>query len=174
MCVCIHVNISVVVYAQVRMTQFSSEKDKAKRRLETHQTRLKEINNKIVELESQVTEIRENAKIAEQAASMNCERVKTKRKRKEVESEITKFKKFIEKQLPRIEEQDLIRQQYSEAMEKYKETMALIKKEWTALKVSVCMHRKDTTELRVVFTTYSRWLNFFVSAFLPEIIIVWQ
>ena len=120
------------------MTQFSSEKDKAKRRLDTNQTRLKEINDGIAEKEAQVAEIRENARIAEQAASMNCERINTRRKRKEVESEIRKLKRFIEERQPRIEEQDSIRQQYSEAMEKLKEAMALIKKEKVALKV--CTH----------------------------------
>lgn len=121
------------------MTQLSSEKDKAKRKLDTHQTRLKDINNVIAEKEAEVAEIRENARIAEQAASMNCERIKTRRKRKEVESEIRKLKRFIEERQPRIEEQDSIRQQYSEAMEKYKETMALIKKEKVAVKVRVCI-----------------------------------
>lgn len=117
------------------MTQFSGEKDKAKRRLDTHQTRLKEINDGIVEKEAQVAEIRENARKAEQAASMNCERIKTRRKRKEVESEIRKLKRFIEERQPRLEEQDSIRQRYSEAMEKYQETMAKIRKEKKALRV---------------------------------------
>ena len=126
------------------MTQFSSEKDKAKRRLDTHQTKLKEINNGIAEKEAQVAEIRENARIAEQAASMNCERIKTRRKRKEVESEIRKLKRFIEERQPRIEEQDSIRQQYSEAMEKYEEAMTLIKREKVALKVCTCIITKVT------------------------------
>ena len=117
------------------MTQHSGEKDKVKRRLETQQMRLKEINDSIAEKEAQVAEIRENAQIAEQAASMNCERIKTKRKRKEVESEIKKLKKFIEERQPRIDEQDSIRDQYSAAMAKYKEAMSLIKKEKAALKV---------------------------------------
>ncbi len=117
------------------MTQFTGEKDKAKRRLETHQTRLKEINDGIAVNEAHVAEIRENARIAEQAASMNCERVKTRRKRKEVESEIRKLKRFIEERQPRMEEQESIRQQYTEAVDKYKETMATIKQEKKALKV---------------------------------------
>ena len=117
------------------MTQFSGEKDKAKRRLDTHQTRLKEINDGIVEKEAQVAEIREHARKAEQAASMNCERIKTKRKRKEVESEIRKLKKFIEERQPRLEEQDLIRDKYTEAMERYQETMAKIKQQKAARKV---------------------------------------
>ena len=119
------------------MTQFSGEKEKAKRRLDTHQTRLKEINDGIVEKEAEVAEIREHARKAEQAALMNCERIKTRRKRKEVESEIRKLKKFIEERQPRLEEQDLIRDKYTEAMERYQETMAKIKQQKAARKVHV-------------------------------------
>ena len=119
------------------MAGHSGEKDKAKRRVETQQTRLKEIKDGIAEKEAQVAEIRANAQLAEQAASQNCERIRTKRKRKEVESELRKLKSFIERQQPRIEEQDTIRQQYTEAMGKYKETMSKIKQEKMALKVCV-------------------------------------
>ena len=120
------------------MAQFSSDKDKAKRTLEAHQSRLKKITDGIAEKEGQVAEIKENAHIAEQAALQNCPRIETKRRRKEVESELRKLKSFIEKQQPQAEEQDLIRQQYTEAMELWKETMAKIKQQKKALKVSPC------------------------------------
>ena len=118
------------------MAQFSSDKDKAKKMLEAHQSRLKKITDGIAEKEGQVAEIRENAHIAEQAALQNCARIETKRKRKEVESELRKLKSFIEKQQPRAEEQDLIRQEYSDAMELLEETIAKIKQQKKALKVS--------------------------------------
>ena len=82
-----------------------------------------------------MAEIRENARKAEQAASMNCERINTTRKSKMVESEIKKMKKFIEDRQPRLEEQDAIRQQYTEAMERWKEAMTKIKQQRTALRV---------------------------------------
>lgn len=123
--------------AQARMAQHSSEKEKAKRRLEAHQGKLKEVNDSIAEKEAQVVEIRKNAEVAEQAASQNCPRIETKRKSKEIESEIKKLKNFIEKQQPRIEEQESIRQQYSDAMGRYMETMSKIREQKKALKVCV-------------------------------------
>ena len=141
------------------MTQHTSEKDKAKRRLETQQSRLKEINDGIAVKEAQVAEIRENARKAEQAASMNCERIKTRRKRKEVESEIRKLKKFIEERQPRIDEQDLIRDQYSAAMEKYKEAMTLIKQEKAALKVHVCTDCKCVCGTSLTRSLHSSFLE---------------
>ena len=119
----------------MRVAQHSSEKDKAKKKFEAQQKRLKEITDGIAEKEAQVAEIRENARIAEQAALQNCDRIETKRRRKEVESELKKLKSFIEKQQPRIEEQESIRQEYNDAMELYKETMAKIKQQRKALKV---------------------------------------
>ena len=118
------------------MAQHSSDKDKAKKKLEAQQKRLKDITDGIAEKEAQVAEIRENARIAEQAALQNCPRIETKRRRKDVESEIRKLKSFIEKQQPRIEEQDQIRKEYTEAMELFQETMSKIHQQKKALKVS--------------------------------------
>ena len=80
-------------------------------------------------------EFRENARKAEQAASMNCERIETTRKSKLVESEIKKTKKFIEDRQPRMDEQDAIRQQYTQAMERFKEATTKIKQQKNALRV---------------------------------------
>ena len=128
-----------LLHLQTRMGQYSSEKEKAKRRLEAQQTRLKEINDGIAEKEVQVAEIKENARKAEQAAAQNSSRIVTKRKRKEVQSELRKLKGFIESKQPRIEEQESIRDQYSDAMERYTETMDKIKQEKLALKVRLCV-----------------------------------
>ena len=119
------------------MGHHSTEKDKAKRKLEAQQSRLKEITDGIAEKEAQVAEIRQNAETAAEAAAQNCPRIETKRKRKEVESERRKLMSFIEKQQPRAEERESIQQQYTEAMGKYKDTMSMIKQEKRALKVCV-------------------------------------
>ena len=65
-----------------------------------------------------------------------CERIETRRTRKSIESEITKFRRRIQQEEPHAAERDGVVKSYTEKMEHYKKTMAAIRGHKTSLKVT--------------------------------------
>ena len=64
-----------------------------------------------------------------------CERIETRRSRKSIESEISKFRRRIQQEEPHAAERDGVARSYTEKMELYQKTMATIRGHRAALKV---------------------------------------
>ena len=118
------------------MNQHSHVKIQADRKLQTCKDRVKEIQNVVTQREKKVEEMTESAEAAARSAIEVCGRIDTARSCKNIESEIGKLKRHILQQQPSRDEQETIREQYAEAMEKVKSTQLSIKQERKALTVS--------------------------------------
>lgn len=119
------------------MSDSSRKKRECQQKVEFYQERINKILEDVGNLESVVLEQKQRAEEAVRKASEVCERIKTERSRKSIQTEIAKLKRYIEQELPQVAERDEIENCYIEAMELFEKTKDAIDGEKKALEVSI-------------------------------------
>jgi len=121
------------------MGDCNNKKREAEQKVRFFQDRIDKIQCDVRNLESDIAKLRQEASRAEAKATEVSQPIDTKRSRKNIQSEIDKLKKHLDKRLPQLAEREEVEREYLEAMDQYKTTAELIAGEEDALKVNTLL-----------------------------------
>ncbi len=118
------------------MGESENKKKQAEKRLKICEDKIAEINATIASLEDKLQNFREQLQEAISAAEEGCERMKTTRNQRDINSLIHQLEKCISQDQPSLEDQEKVKKKYADAVENYQNQLTQQKKLRKTMRVS--------------------------------------